>query len=200
MGTVAGAEPAAEVTGFTNGDTAKVSADTKHDQPLRLLDTVLIGLRITESLPVNLLSLLNFVLSTVTDENGLSTPLDNDVLALGDRIETDFNLGLSQDIGGGGHVHEEVLNSSLGTNSRSETEGSGHEVGENLVRARGLVGSVFAETGNLQGRLVLVGVAERAIEGGGLGGLRQSSPLLAGGDSSAGGGQLLAGASAQQSA
>lgn len=90
-----------------------------------------------------------------------------------------------------------TLNSSLGTNSRSETEGSGHEVGENLVRARGLVGSVFAETGNLQGRLVLVGVAERAIEGGGLGGLRQSSPLLAGGDSSAGGGQLLAGASAQ---
>jgi hypothetical protein len=93
-----------------------------------------------------------------------------------------------------------TLNSSLGTNSRSKTEGSGHEVGENLVRAGRLVGSVFAETGDLQGRLVLVGAAERAIEGGGLGGLRQSSPLLAGGDGSAGGGQLLAGASAQQSA
>jgi hypothetical protein len=28
VGTVAGAEPAAVVTGFTNGDTTKVSADT----------------------------------------------------------------------------------------------------------------------------------------------------------------------------
>jgi hypothetical protein len=79
VGTVAGAEPAAVVTGFTNGDTTKVSADTKHDQPLGLLDTVLIGLRITESLPVILLSLLNFVLGTVTDENGLSTPLNDDL-------------------------------------------------------------------------------------------------------------------------
>jgi len=62
----------------------------------------------------------------VSDEDGLASPLDNDllssapvskystsncgtyVLALGNGSEVDFYLGLGQNVGGGGHVDEEV--------------------------------------------------------------------------------------------
>lgn len=69
----------------------------------------------------------------MTDEDGLTTPLDDDlsereldrdtgywnesnevangntyVLALGDGTERDLDLGLGQDIGGGGHVDQEI--------------------------------------------------------------------------------------------
>lgn len=162
--TVAGAEPAAKVTGFTDRDTTKVGANTKHDKPLGLLNTVLIGLRITESLPLNGVGLVDFILGTVTDEDGLSTPLDDDVLALRDGSKADFDLSLSEDIGRGGHVDQEVLNSSLGTNSRGKTEGTGHEVREDLVGAWGLLGGIFAEVRDLVGRGFL-GAGERALEG-----------------------------------
>lgn len=92
-----------------------------------------------------------------------------------------------------------TLNSSLGTDSRSQTQGAGHEVGEDLVGSRGLLGLVFAEIGDLQGRVVSLGGAEGAFEGR-LGGISDSPPLLAGGDGGAAGGHLLAGAGAQQSA
>ncbi len=49
MGTVAGAEPTAEVTGFTDGDTTQMCADTHHDEPFGLLDTVFVFLRVTEN-------------------------------------------------------------------------------------------------------------------------------------------------------
>jgi hypothetical protein len=38
--TVAGAEPAAKVTGFTNGDTTKVSADTFNERKSPLSVTI----------------------------------------------------------------------------------------------------------------------------------------------------------------
>lgn len=62
----------------------------------------------------------------MSDKDGLASPLDNDlrllaplsgyamsncetyVLALGNGSEVDFYLGLGQNIGGGGHVDEEV--------------------------------------------------------------------------------------------
>lgn len=93
-----------------------------------------------------------------------------------------------------------TLNSSLGTDSRSQTEGTGHEVRENLVGAWGLAGGVFGEFGDLQGRAILLGAAEWAVKGRfGIG--RDSPPLLVGGGNGAGGGgQLLPGAGAQQRA
>ena len=91
-----------------------------------------------------------------------------------------------------------TLNGGLGTDSGSQTHGAGHEVGEDLVGAGALVGLVFAEVRDLQSRAAFIGAGEGALEGG----LRigDSPPLLAGGDDGAGGGELLAGASAQQSA
>jgi hypothetical protein len=106
---------------------------TEHDEPLGTLDTVLIGLGVTETLPLVSTGLIDLGLGAVTDEDGLTTPLDDDllervldrdtgywnrsgevanrntyVLALRDGTESDLNLGLGQDIGGGGHVDQEI--------------------------------------------------------------------------------------------
>lgn len=91
-----------------------------------------------------------------------------------------------------------TLNSSLSANSGGQTHSTSHEVGKDLVGAGGAAGLVFAEVGDLQGRATLLGGSKGAVERG----LRigDSPPLLAGGDSGAGGVELLAGASAQQSA
>ena len=85
-----------------------------------------------------------------------------------------------------------TLDSSLGTDSGSQTHGTGHEVGEDLVRTRALLALVLAEVGDLVGG-VFRGGAEGAVE------RRSDSPLLlAGGDGGAGGGgQLLASANTQ---
>lgn len=58
-----------------------------------------------------------------------------------------------------------TLNSSLGTDGASQTEGAGHEVGEDLVGARRVVGLVLAEVGDLQGRAWLVSGGEGRLEG-----------------------------------
>ena len=129
MRTVAWAEPASVVTRLANGYTTQVSANAKHDKPLRGLDTVVIGLRISQRLNVDALSLLDLVGSSVTDEDGLTTPLDDDleqgesvrkprrvlktrletyVLALRDSSEVDLDLGHGQHIGGSRHVDEEI--------------------------------------------------------------------------------------------
>ena len=92
-----------------------------------------------------------------------------------------------------------TLDSGLSTDGRGQTEGTGHEVREDLVGAWGLLGLVFAEIGDLQGGRVLLGAAEGAIESG-LGGISDSPPLLAGGNGGARRGQLLPGASAQDRA
>jgi hypothetical protein len=99
---------------------------TQHDQPLRLLHTFRVSLRVAERLPLCVLGLLDLALRAVSNKDGLASPLDNDlllsasvapedtsgiethVLALGDGSEIDLNLGLGQDIGRGGHVDEEV--------------------------------------------------------------------------------------------
>jgi hypothetical protein len=81
---------------------------TQHDEPLRLLDSVRVGLGVTKSLPLGIVGLLDLFGGTVSDEDGLSSPLDDDVLALRDVGEINLNLGLSQDICGSRHVDEEV--------------------------------------------------------------------------------------------
>lgn len=79
VGAVAGAEPAAVVTGLTDGHTTQVGADTQHDQPLGALHTLVIGLGVTEGLPLGLAGLGDLLLGAVTDEDGLTTPLDDDL-------------------------------------------------------------------------------------------------------------------------
>lgn len=52
---------------------------TKHHQPLGLLDTVSVGLGVPEGLPVGVVGLFDFAGGTVTDEDGLAAPLDDDL-------------------------------------------------------------------------------------------------------------------------
>lgn len=79
----------------------------------------------------------------MADEDGLATPLDDDllcvsvdsrlsiswcpwiseycvtyVLALRDSVEVDLNLGHGQDIGRGGHVDEELCDAIISSSSR----------------------------------------------------------------------------------
>lgn len=96
---VAGAEPAAKVASFANWNTSKVGANayiyvrqdnfklraeskiigllTQHDKPFGVFDTVRIWLGVSKVFPLGLLGFLNFTGSSVTDENGLSSPFDD---------------------------------------------------------------------------------------------------------------------------
>ena len=76
--------PASIVTGLADGHATQVGADTQHDQPLGALGAVLITLGVTEGFPLDLAGLVDLTLGTVTDENGLTTPLDDDLLR--DRV------------------------------------------------------------------------------------------------------------------
>lgn len=80
MGAVARAEPATIVTSLANGDTTQVGADTQHDQPLGALDTVLIGLGVSKGRDVDFVGLVDLVLGSVTDEDGLASPFDDDLM------------------------------------------------------------------------------------------------------------------------
>lgn len=151
MGTVAGAEPAAKVASLANGHTTQMGAHTDHDKPLGLLDTLVVSLGVSQSRDVDLVSLLNLVDGSVSDENGLSSPLDDNVLAEGDGAELDLDLGHGQNISGSGHVREEILDGGLGAGSTEHAEGADHEVGEETVS---ICVSVLLEVGSKVGDLV----------------------------------------------
>ncbi len=92
MRTVARAEPTTPVTGTNGGDATEVCANTDENEPLRLLHTHEIGLGVTERSGIVLLGLGDLLLSSVADENGLTTPLDSDGLTLGDGRQVDLDL------------------------------------------------------------------------------------------------------------
>lgn len=84
---MAGAEPAAEITSLADRHTTQMRADAQHDKPFGLLNAVRIGLRVTETFPLSVFSFLNLVGSAVADEDGLSTPFDNNLRALVTRTK-----------------------------------------------------------------------------------------------------------------
>jgi hypothetical protein len=55
---------------------------TKHDEPFGLLYTIRVGLRISESLPVVIVGLLDLISGAVADEDGLATPFDDDLFVM----------------------------------------------------------------------------------------------------------------------
>lgn len=97
---------------------------TNHDQPLWLLDTVLILLGVSQCLDLDVLGLLDLVGGSVANEDWLSSPLDDDlfqlstpilfldifelgetyVLSLRDGGKVDLNLSHGQNIRRCGHV------------------------------------------------------------------------------------------------
>lgn len=165
--TVARAEPTAVVTGLTNGDTTQVGADTQHDKPLRVLDTGAVLLGISKSRDVDLVCLVDLVLGSVSDEDGLASPLDDNVLALGDRAQINLNLGHGQNVGGSRHVDQELLNCALGSSSTDGTEGTDHEVRVELVLCLAAGGDIFSKVGNLSALALTLELERAGVSGGG---------------------------------
>jgi hypothetical protein len=67
---------------------------TKHDQPIRFLDAIGIGLGIPQSLPFCIFGILDFAVGAVADEDWLASPLDDDLcssceslIPIGSRID-----------------------------------------------------------------------------------------------------------------
>ena len=81
---------------------------TKHDQPLWLLDTLDIRLRIPQRLPFHAFRVLDLLACAVADEDGFAAPFDNDIFALGDGGEVDLDFSLCEHVRRGGHVDQEI--------------------------------------------------------------------------------------------
>jgi hypothetical protein len=118
---VARAEPAMVVTGMRDGDTSKVRANTEENQVLGVTtDTVAIGLRVTELRHGHGVGLVNLLLGSMTDEKGLSSPLDDDGVTLGHSGQIKLGVGQGENVGGSTHGVNEGENDTL-----TELEASG---------------------------------------------------------------------------
>ena len=127
------AEPSSIIASLANRHTTQVSADTQHHKPLWLLRPRLVAFRIPKCLPILRTRFVNFTLRPVSDEHGFTAPFDDDVLALGDVAERDFDFGEGEDVGGGGHGAEELGDGRLGDGGGEHTHGADHEVGDRAV-------------------------------------------------------------------
>lgn len=160
MRTVAGAEPAIVVTGLTDGHATQVSADTDHNEPLGVLYSLLVSLGVTKDGDVDGFGLLDLGFRAVTHENGLSTPLNHNVLGNGNVGKVNLDLGQGKHILGGAHGGQKVLHSVSGSDSGDQTERANHEVAEVTVAIGVTVGlQVLAEVGNLVRRGTSNGLA-----------------------------------------
>ena len=52
---------------------------TDHDEPFGFLDPIRIRLRISQRFPLHILSFMNLVRSTMTDEDRFASPFDDDL-------------------------------------------------------------------------------------------------------------------------
>jgi hypothetical protein len=157
MRTVARAKPSSIVARLANGHTSQVGAHAEHDEPLWLLRPLLVRLGVPERLPVRVASLVDLALRAVADEHRLSTPFDNDVLALRDSIDVDLDLGHGEDVGGRGHGTKELGHGALRDSSSEDAHTADHHVGDGTVGGLGgclivtEVGDVVGVTSNGRG-------------------------------------------------
>ena len=82
MTPMARAEPATVITGLADGDTAEMSADADHDEPLGLLDPVGVGLRVAQLVNVDGFGIFDLGLGAVADEDGFAAPFDQNLLGV----------------------------------------------------------------------------------------------------------------------
>lgn len=73
-------EPAPEITRLADRHAPQMSTHTHHDEPLGLLDTVGVGLRVTQRLDFDGFGFLNLRGGAVADEDGFAAPFDEDLL------------------------------------------------------------------------------------------------------------------------
>jgi len=77
MRAVAWAEPAAKVSRIWEWDAAQVGAHTNDNQPLRVLDTLSILLRVAEGGNIDAVGQLDVILCSSPDEDWLAPPLNS---------------------------------------------------------------------------------------------------------------------------
>jgi len=123
-----GAEPSTKVTTFANRHTPKMSAHSEHDEPLWRLCTSLIRFGVPKTLDIDRFCLFNLIGSTMPDEDGLSTPFDNDVLSFRNGTEGNFDFGEGKDVCSCGHAREEIGDRGLCHGSREDSQTSNHEI------------------------------------------------------------------------
>jgi len=99
-GTVARVELSAIFTALADGYTSQMSTDAKHDPSLGVLNSCIVRLGVSKRLNIDLPRLFDFVFGVVTDERGLSAPLDNDIHipAFRNRGDSDCGLGEGKDV------------------------------------------------------------------------------------------------------
>src|SRR5579871_3675866 len=90
---VARAEPAFVFALVPERHAAEMRADADDDQPFRLLDARLVGLRIAELGKRGLLGVLDFLLRPVADEDRPAAELDGDDLAFLDLADIHLDRG-----------------------------------------------------------------------------------------------------------
>ena len=64
------------LTSIGNGHTTQVGADADDDEPVGILDTIGIGLRVAQLANVDTALAFNIFASAMLDEHGLTTPFE----------------------------------------------------------------------------------------------------------------------------
>mmetsp|Transcript_35826 Transcript_35826/g.53961 ORF Transcript_35826/g.53961 Transcript_35826/m.53961 type:complete len:319 (-) Transcript_35826:46-1002(-) len=130
VGTVARAEVAAPVASIRLRDAAQVSAHTDDDEPLLLLATLGVSGRVAHgrSDGIVLLGAGNHLGSSSADEDGLGSPLHDEVLTLTDRAEVDLDDTGGPNILGGPETVEELGADDADQGGKHDAGGGGHEV------------------------------------------------------------------------
>jgi hypothetical protein len=130
MRSMARTKPTIEISCTTNGHTTKMSTDSKHNQPLRLMNTLLICLLITKVCHRNSRLPLNLVRRTMTNEHGFSAPLDGNRRTLVNFPEVKFCRCECEYVSGGAHGGNEFDDEDAGSGGVGEADSGEHEVGE----------------------------------------------------------------------
>lgn len=92
MAAVTRTEPASIIASFANRYTSQMRADTQHYKPFWFLDSVFVGLWVTESMPVKPFGVLDLVCCSMTDKDRFASPFDDD---LETKIRPHFHVPIS---------------------------------------------------------------------------------------------------------
>merc|ERR1719343_248421 len=144
---VAGAEPSIVFSGIRYGDASQVGANSQDHNPFVGEDSVFVGLGVAQAAHGDGSDFLYFFGLSLSDENGLSTPLDGQSFAVFHLAEIEIGSrqgGRRSGNGKGGHQfdHQQSRRRGVGESDRGK-----HQVGKGATLGfRDLVNSVRVES------------------------------------------------------
>ena len=146
MRSVAGAEPSIEFSGIRYGNTSQVGANGQDYNPFVGHDSVFVGFWVAQASHGNGSDFLDFFRESLSDENGLSTPLDGECLAVFHRAEIKVGSCQSGSRGRNGKGGHQFDNQQSSCRSIGESDRGEHKVGKGTtLRFGDLVNSVRVE-------------------------------------------------------